>query len=62
VSEAKVAPQTPPKAKTVIVTVKLPLIYVEGMDELVNRGIYTSRSEVIRIAVRDLLKKELWDK
>jgi Arc/MetJ-type ribon-helix-helix transcriptional regulator len=30
------------------------------MDELVRRGLYPSRSAVMRAAVRDLLKKELW--
>jgi len=43
-----------------MITVKLPVIYVEGLDELVKQGRYSSRSEVIRTAIRDLLKKELW--
>jgi len=43
-----------------IVTVKLPEIYLEGIDELVKMGKYTSRSEVIREAIRDLLRRELW--
>jgi Arc/MetJ-type ribon-helix-helix transcriptional regulator len=30
------------------------------MDELVRRRLYPSRSAVIRAAVRDLLRKELW--
>ncbi len=47
-------------AKMRLVTVKLPEIYVEGLDELVKIGRYSSRSEVIRVAIRDLLKKELW--
>jgi len=46
--------------KMKLVTVKLPEIYVEGLDELVKIGRYSSRSEVIRVAIRDLLKKELW--
>jgi len=33
---------------------------IEAMDELVRRGLYPSRSAVLRIAVRDLLKEELW--
>ncbi|OYT37335.1 MAG: CopG family transcriptional regulator [Desulfurococcales archaeon ex4484_58] len=49
-------------AKMRLVTVKLPEIYVEGLDELVKIGRYSSRSEVIRVAIRDLLKKELWIK
>ncbi len=43
-----------------LVTVKIPEIYLEGIDELVKLGRYSSRSEVIRTAIRDLLKKELW--
>ncbi len=43
-----------------IVTVKMPESYIEAIDELVRMGRYSSRSEVIRAAVRELLKKELW--
>ncbi|MEZ0394295.1 MAG: ribbon-helix-helix domain-containing protein [Desulfurococcaceae archaeon] len=43
-----------------LITVKMPETYVEGLDELVKVGRYSSRSEIIRVAVRDLLKKELW--
>ena len=43
-----------------LITVKMPEIYVAGIDELVKAGRYSSRSEVIRIAVRELLKRELW--
>ncbi len=43
-----------------LVTVKLPDIYLEGIDELVKLGRYSCRSEVIRTAIRDLLKNELW--
>jgi len=43
-----------------IVTVKMPESYIEAIDELVRMGRYSSRSEVIRAAVRELLKRELW--
>lgn len=43
-----------------LVTVLLPEVFVEGMDDLVRMGRYSSRSEVIRVALRDLLKRELW--
>ncbi|MET1128305.1 MAG: ribbon-helix-helix domain-containing protein [Thermoproteota archaeon] len=43
-----------------LVTVKMPDTYLEGLDELVKLGRYSSRSEAIRIAVRELLKRELW--
>jgi Arc/MetJ-type ribon-helix-helix transcriptional regulator len=44
-----------------IITVKIPESYLEGLEELVNTGRYTSRSEAIRAAIRELLRKELWD-
>lgn len=39
---------------------KMPETYLEGLDELVKLGRYSSRSEAIRVAVRELLKRELW--
>ena len=44
-----------------LISVKLPEAVIDGMDRLVKKGIYPSRSAVIRTAVRDLLKKELWN-
>ncbi len=43
-----------------MVSVKLPETYIRAIDELVEAGVYTSRNEAIRIAVRELLKRELW--
>jgi len=43
-----------------LVSVLLPEAYLEGLDELVRSGMYPSRSAAIRVAVRDLLKRELW--
>lgn len=43
-----------------VITVKLPDVYIEGIDELVKLGKYASRSEAIREAIRDLLRRELW--
>jgi len=43
-----------------LVTVKMPEVYVRGIDELVKAGKYASRSELIRFAVRELLDRELW--
>lgn len=43
-----------------IVTVKMPETYIEAIDELVRSGRYSSRSEVIRAAIRELLRRELW--
>jgi len=43
-----------------LVSVKMPEALIQGMDELVRRGLYPSRSAVMRTAVRDLLRRELW--
>ncbi len=43
-----------------VVTICLPETYVEGVDELIGQNKYPNRSEVIRIAIRDLLVDELW--
>ncbi len=44
----------------IIITVKMSDIYVKGLDKLVELGLYPSRSEAIRVAIRDLLRRELW--
>jgi Arc/MetJ-type ribon-helix-helix transcriptional regulator len=38
----------------------MPEALIEAMDELVKKGLYTSRSAELRTAVRDLLRRELW--
>ncbi len=43
-----------------LVTVKLPEKLISDIDQLVKAGIYHSRSDAIRSAVRDLLRRELW--
>jgi hypothetical protein len=43
-----------------LVTVKLPEKLIDDVDQLVKAGIYHSRSDAIRAAVRDLLRRELW--
>lgn len=42
-----------------LITVHIPEAYIGGMEELVNQNMYPNRSEVIRNAIRDLLKVEL---
>lgn len=42
------------------VTLHLPEAFVDGLDRLVKNRVYASRSEAVRIAIRDLLKEELW--
>jgi len=43
-----------------VVTVKVPKAYLDELNELVKAGLFPSRSEAIRIAIRDLLQRELW--
>jgi len=42
----------------ILISVHLPKRALEELDELVRQGIFPSRSEAIRIAIRDLLYKE----
>ena len=41
-----------------VVTVHLPEAYLEAIDELVKKRLYPNRAEVIRMAVRDLIRRE----
>jgi antitoxin ParD1/3/4 len=43
-----------------LVSVKFPEAQLDGLEKLVDVGLYPSRSAAIRVAIRDLLKKELW--
>ena len=43
-----------------LVTVHLPAEYLSDLDELVRQQRYPNRSETIRVAIRDLLREELW--
>jgi len=43
----------------VTISLHMPEVLLEGLDMLVEAGLYASRSEAMRIAVRDLLKREL---
>jgi len=42
-----------------IITINLPERYLSAIQTLNDLGIYPSRSEAIRIALRDFLKEEL---
>lgn len=43
-----------------VITVKVPKAYIDELNKLIEAGLFPSRSEAIRIAIRDLLRKELW--
>lgn len=57
----KECPKCGAKIKTMrIITVNLPQGIIDRMAELINKhGFYPSRSELIRVAVREFLLKEL---
>jgi Arc/MetJ-type ribon-helix-helix transcriptional regulator len=44
-----------------LVTAKLSEAQIDGLDKLVRMELYRSRSAAIRAAIRDLLKRELWE-
>ena len=44
--------------RMVLVSLHMPKGLLDELDELVRKGIFPSRSEAIRIAVRELVEKE----
>ena len=51
-------PKSKAKEKMVLISVHLPKQMLDGLDEMVSQGRFPSRSEAIRVAVRDLLYRE----
>jgi len=51
-------PKTKAKEKMVLISVHLPKQMLDGLDEMVSQGRFPSRSEAIRVAVRDLILRE----
>jgi len=43
-----------------MITLHLPELYIQALDDLVKEGYYPNRSEAIRTAVRDMLSIEAW--
>jgi len=43
-----------------LIAVHLPERIIDDIERLIENGLYPNRSEAIRIAIRDLLKQELW--
>lgn len=42
-----------------IVTINLPVPFLDALEKLTDYGLYPSRSEAIRVALRDFLSREL---
>ncbi len=51
-------PRTKAKEKMVLVSIHIPKQLLAEVDELVKSGVFSSRSEAIRVAIRDLLRRE----
>jgi len=51
-------PKTKAKEKMVLISVHLPRQMINELDEMVRQGKFPSRSEAIRVAVRDLIYRE----
>jgi len=45
-----------------LITLYIPESYLEALDRLVNQRYYPNRAEAIRMAIRDLLKTEVWER
>ena len=45
-----------------LITLHLPEPYIKDLNELVDGDLYPNRAEAIRIAVRDMLVNELWER
>ncbi len=43
-----------------LVTVYLPQSYIKALDQLVDLHFYPCRAEAIRVAIKDLIKDEVW--
>ncbi|MCX8205088.1 MAG: ribbon-helix-helix domain-containing protein [Candidatus Nezhaarchaeota archaeon] len=52
----------PSKSELRVVSVHLPEAYIDGLNKLIDLKLYPNRSEAIRAAIRDLLRKELWER
>lgn len=45
-----------------LITLNLPEPYLQDLDALVSERFYANRAEAIRVAIRDMLSKELWQR
>ena len=45
-----------------LITLHLPKPYIDALDRLVSEKYYPNRAEAIRVAIRDLLVVEVWEK
>ena len=51
-------PKTVSERKMALISVHIPVQMLQELDDLVKTGAYPSRSEAIRVAIRDLILRE----
>lgn len=45
-----------------LITLYIPEPYIKALDQLVDERYYPNRAEAIRVAIRDLLSVEVWER
>lgn len=45
-----------------LITLHIPEPYLKALDRLINERYYPNRAEAIRVAIRDLLSVEVWER
>ena len=45
-----------------LITLYVPEPYLKALDKLINQRYYPNRAEAIRVAIRDLLSVEVWER
>jgi antitoxin ParD1/3/4 len=45
-----------------LITLHIPEPYLKALDRLINEHYYPNRAEAIRVAIRDLLSMEVWER
>ncbi len=45
-----------------LITLYLPETYIKALDTLVTEKFYPNRAEAIRVAIRDMISEEVWDR
>lgn len=45
-----------------LITLYLPETYLKALDQLVSERFYPNRAEAIRVAIRDLINVEVWQR
>jgi antitoxin ParD1/3/4 len=45
-----------------LITLYLPEPYIRALDSLVTARFYPNRAEAIRVAIRDLISSEVWER